>query len=156
MVDDLIDQLRNQLDTLRERNRQLEELLAPSSTTIPPEWSLTASEARVFAHLTTRDECSKDSIMAAMYSNRVDAGPEIKIVDVFICKLRKKLRPFGVSITTLWGRGYALEDRARFNSPKAGLSWNLNLLAESLDSGDVDTARTIARELRTNLQVLPA
>ncbi|MCZ3377456.1 winged helix-turn-helix transcriptional regulator [Rhizobium sp. AG207R] len=34
--------------------------------------------------------------------------PEIKIIDVFICKARKKLDPIGVRIDTLWGKGYAL------------------------------------------------
>lgn len=36
--------------------------------------------------------------------------PEMKIVDVFICKLRRKLRLLGAAdiIETLWGRGYVL------------------------------------------------
>lgn len=33
---------------------------------------------------------------------------EIKIVDVFVCKLRKKLKPLGVEIATAWGQGYRL------------------------------------------------
>jgi two-component system cell cycle response regulator CtrA len=38
--------------------------------------------------------------------------PEIKIIDVFICKLRKKLQSagFGSTISTVWGRGYMLRD----------------------------------------------
>lgn len=42
--------------------------------------------------------------------------PEIKIIDVFICKLRKKLEEVsGVNyIETVWGRGYVLRD------PEAG------------------------------------
>jgi two-component system cell cycle response regulator CtrA len=38
--------------------------------------------------------------------------PEIKIIDVFICKLRKKLSMAGVSnsIITVWGRGYMIKD----------------------------------------------
>ncbi len=38
--------------------------------------------------------------------------PEIKIIDVFICKLRKKLADAGVRniIGTVWGRGYILKD----------------------------------------------
>lgn len=38
--------------------------------------------------------------------------PEIKIIDVFICKLRKKLQHAGVTnlIGTVWGRGYVLRD----------------------------------------------
>ena len=39
--------------------------------------------------------------------------PELKIIDVFICKLRKKLSQAtgGESyIETVWGRGYVLRD----------------------------------------------
>jgi two-component system cell cycle response regulator CtrA len=41
--------------------------------------------------------------------------PEIKIIDVFICKLRKKLA--GASggkdyIETVWGRGYVMREQA--------------------------------------------
>ena len=39
--------------------------------------------------------------------------PELKIIDVFICKLRKKLvqATNGENyIETIWGRGYALRD----------------------------------------------
>jgi len=38
--------------------------------------------------------------------------PDCKIVDVYICKLRKKLREVGVEpIKTSWGKGYYLERR---------------------------------------------
>lgn len=51
-----------------------------------------------------------------MFLNQLYGGmdePEIKIIDVFICKLRKKLA--GASngkdyIETVWGRGYNLRD----------------------------------------------
>jgi two-component system cell cycle response regulator CtrA len=39
--------------------------------------------------------------------------PELKIIDVFICKLRKKLDSAsgGINfIETVWGRGYVLRD----------------------------------------------
>jgi two-component system cell cycle response regulator CtrA len=40
--------------------------------------------------------------------------PEMKIIDVFICKLRKKLAQAGVDalIGTVWGRGYMMRDQA--------------------------------------------
>ena len=40
--------------------------------------------------------------------------PEVKIIDVFICKLRKKLAQAGATdlIGTVWGRGYVLRDPA--------------------------------------------
>jgi len=39
--------------------------------------------------------------------------PELKIIDVFICKLRKKLEAATgakAPIETVWGRGYVLRD----------------------------------------------
>ena len=40
--------------------------------------------------------------------------PEVKIIDVFICKLRKKLAESGARnvIGTVWGRGYTVRDPA--------------------------------------------
>jgi two-component system cell cycle response regulator CtrA len=53
-----------------------------------------------------------------MFLNHLYGGmdePELKIIDVFICKLRKKLagavgKPDGHHIETVWGRGYVLRD----------------------------------------------
>jgi two-component system cell cycle response regulator CtrA len=50
-----------------------------------------------------------------MFLNHLYGGrdePELKIIDVFICKLRKKLHDVGVGhlIETMWGRGYVLRD----------------------------------------------
>ena len=42
--------------------------------------------------------------------------PELKIIDVFICKLRKKLAAATQGehyIETVWGRGYVLRDPAK-------------------------------------------
>lgn len=50
---------------------------------------------------------SKDAALAWMYQ-LTGEEPEIKIIDVYICKMRKKLDPIGVRIDTLWGKGYAL------------------------------------------------
>ncbi len=51
-----------------------------------------------------------------MFLNHLYGGmdePELKIIDVFICKLRKKLTAATLGenyIETVWGRGYALRD----------------------------------------------
>ena len=36
-----------------------------------------------------------------------------KIIDVQICKMRRKLTPIGISIETVWGEGYRLAGDAR-------------------------------------------
>ena len=53
---------------------------------------------------------TKDNFLNHLYGGRDE--PEIKIVDVFICKLRKKLNAAGctVIVETNWGRGYTLKD----------------------------------------------
>jgi two-component system cell cycle response regulator CtrA len=45
--------------------------------------------------------------------------PEMKIIDVFICKLRKKLALAGAAdvIGTVWGRGYTLRDSPPGSTP---------------------------------------
>lgn len=115
-MDDLIDYLKNRVETLEERVRQLEDALVPVSVHVPVEWCLTAAECRVFSHLTTREMATKASIMAALYSDRPDDDIEPKIVDVFVCKMRKKLKLFGVEIATVWGQGYALIDRQHYSA----------------------------------------
>jgi two-component system cell cycle response regulator CtrA len=52
-----------------------------------------------------------------MFLNHLYGGmdePEVKIIDVFICKLRKKIEKLsaegGTCIETVWGRGYVLRD----------------------------------------------
>jgi two-component system cell cycle response regulator CtrA len=53
-----------------------------------------------------------------MFLNHLYGGidePEVKIIDVFVCKLRKKLaQATGGThyIATVWGRGYVLRDSA--------------------------------------------
>jgi len=54
------------------------------------------------------------SVTKEMFLNNLYGGmdgPEIKIIDVFMCKLRKKLANASVGknyIETMWGRGYVL------------------------------------------------
>src|SRR6202011_2898777 len=56
------------------------------------------------------------TVTKEMFLNHLYAGkdePEIKIIDVFVCKLRKKLAQATGGkhyIETVWGRGYVLRD----------------------------------------------
>lgn len=59
-----------------------------------------------------------------MFLNHLYGGmdePELKIIDVFICKLRKKLEAVSSHINyidTVWGRGYVLRDPVEENVRK--------------------------------------
>jgi two-component system cell cycle response regulator CtrA len=75
--------------------------------------NFTGKEYRMLELLSLRKGIT---ITKEMFLNHLYGGmdePEIKIIDVFICKLRKKLA--GVSngkdyIETIWGRGYVLRE----------------------------------------------
>ena len=53
---------------------------------------------------------TKEMFLNHLYGGRDE--PEMKIIDVFICKLRKKLAKYATEsyIETVWGRGYMLRD----------------------------------------------
>jgi DNA-binding response OmpR family regulator len=75
---------------------------------------LTPSESVVLEALVRRPNrvVRKNEILDAMYSGRDDSGAP-KIVDVFVCKLRKKMDDVGIKacIRTAWGVGYMLTTR---------------------------------------------
>jgi two-component system cell cycle response regulator CtrA len=60
--------------------------------------------------------CKDTTLTKEMFLNHLYGGmdePELKIIDVFICKLRKKLANASNGknyIETVWGRGYVLRE----------------------------------------------
>lgn len=57
---------------------------------------------------------SKETFLNHLYGG--DNAPEVKIIDVFMCKLRKKFAAVEADercIRTIWGHGYMLQDPAR-------------------------------------------
>ncbi len=102
--------LREENDLLRERVKQLESVLAPDVFVFPVKYRLTGSEMVVVRRLMATEIASPQSIILALYGNRADY-PEPGIVNVWICKIRKKLKPFGINIQNVWGQGYRLENR---------------------------------------------
>ena len=69
--------------------------------------------------------------------------PEPKIIDVFICKLRRKLEVAGargVSIDTVWGQGYILRETEAVGQTPAALP-------SSIEDAELDEpmAKTVAK-----------
>jgi two-component system cell cycle response regulator CtrA len=73
---------------------------------------LTGKEYAILELLTLRKGMvmTKEAFLNHLYGGMDE--PEVKIIDVFICKLRKKLAQAGCEelIGTVWGRGYVLRD----------------------------------------------
>lgn len=80
---------------------------------MPAEWRLSASEAVVFGVLWTRRAATRDAIMAALYHDIGRDEADIKVLDVYVHKLRRKLAPFGVGISTVPGQGWELTREGR-------------------------------------------
>jgi len=62
---------------------------------------------------------TKEAFLNHLYGGMDE--PEMKIIDVFICKLRKKLAQAGAGnlIGTVWGRGYMMRDPQGEQAPLA-------------------------------------
>ena len=75
--------------------------------------NLTGTEYKILAFLAQRQgsTLTKEMLLNHLYSGMDE--PAIKIIDVFICKLRKKLAEASGGrnyIETVWGRGYTLRE----------------------------------------------
>lgn len=79
-------------------------------TCLWPDIDLTPKERALVQFLYSSEGSlrSKPQIMDALYSALEDPPVE-RVIDVFVCKLRKKLQGTGANIVTVWGRGYRFE-----------------------------------------------
>lgn len=118
--------LREENEELRETVRQLREnASAPVSLPSGLPHVTVAEETVLRALLRRRGHVvTREAIYLALYGGeeRVD----IKIVDVRVCKLRRKLARTDIEICTSWGRGYYVP------GADGQLAENRGLVAESL------------------------
>lgn len=104
-------------DILRETVHQLEEklreMLAPRTVVLPRSWRLTRKEELIvlaFLKVGT-NTLDRERMMLTLYGMFDDDTPQMKILDVFICKIRRKMMEAQtlIHIETVWGRGWRLE-----------------------------------------------
>lgn len=88
--------------------REIQDKHDDTAWSLKAAFKLTTKEAALLAGLVTHGRMSKARIYHTLYGQQHESEqPEPKIVDVFVCKVRKKL-PKGVKIETIWGDGYAV------------------------------------------------
>jgi hypothetical protein len=78
-------------------------------------FSASPLEAAMLALMLKRSEVTKEQLHGVIENER---GPnkemtEIKMVDVMICKLRKKIKDHNILIKTMWGVGYYIPSSNR-------------------------------------------
>lgn len=100
------DRLPADLGEANELIRQLRTALI--ATDRPPQAMFTRTENAIVGMLLNRQIATAEALTVALYSDRPDDTPSSKNLDVLICKLRPKLKIFGVSIGTLRGEGWFL------------------------------------------------
>lgn len=81
-------------------------------------FGLTPKEAAMLAALADGRIYTKEHLLMELYSGRDE--PEIKIIDVFVCKLRAKVSQFGIEVQTVWGTGYKLANPELLEKVLAG------------------------------------
>lgn len=100
---------------------------------------------------------SKDQILARLYDARqIDEVPDLKIVDVFISKLRAKIETRGYEIKATWGAGYSLHhetdtyiakrDAEWFDQHKGGTGMSMREIARKAHVQPSTVMRAIHRE----------
>lgn len=98
--------LRAENDELRERLRQ-RDAIQEIPRRFPRAWRLTRYEQKVLLSLISSERTRpREHVFAEVWGD--ESGTEIKTLDVFITKIRRKLRAIDseIEIKTDWGVGY--------------------------------------------------
>lgn len=76
---------------------------------------VTKLQCSLLAPLLRRKEVTRNAMHETIERRRKPGAPptEEKLVDVVICNLRKKLKPFGLEIKTIWSQGYYMDAEHR-------------------------------------------
>ncbi|WDR03643.1 helix-turn-helix domain-containing protein [Devosia algicola] len=120
-------ELRERVDILEAENDYLKRLLgrdadeafieaARTTLGIPP------ACCRMLWALVSGKSGKKEALLRACVKNMYDE-PDIQVVDVHMCRLRKVLRPHGVTIDTIWGFGFRMTPES-CAKVKALLGWD--------------------------------
>ena len=106
-----------ELDEARELIRQLEHLMRGSGYRAPECLGLSPRETEILGLLVARESIRRDVLMMALYGHRSDP-PGTGVLSVYLCRLRRKLAPHGLTIESGWGQGWRLtpEMKARLRA----------------------------------------
>lgn len=104
---------------LRDRVDVLERILGLDKAAVifPAAWRLTPAEGALLSMLLARESLTREGCHLAIYGDRIDGGPDLRLVDIWASKLRAKLdAPLGrrVKIRSIRNVGYTMDaaDRA--------------------------------------------
>src|SRR3954447_23452497 len=97
---------------VRDRVEELERVLGVDrslTSRLRDVFGLEPGLSPILGMLMKRTFVSHSSLYTVLYAGRPECDwPSAKVMDVQICKLRRKLRKHGVSIETRWGEGWSM------------------------------------------------
>lgn len=107
---------------------QVEYLRADNAADIMPvmkAFKMTMREARLFLLLkrSPKMQASRENLLNRLYAEEADEAPQIKIIDIFICKMRRKLKGSNWRIETVWGSGYKLVGSGDLEATDQEIYW---------------------------------
>jgi two-component system cell cycle response regulator CtrA len=79
---------------------------------LPPEFGIPRNMSALLTMLLKREVVTREGALLAIYSgmpNTWDKDPDPKIIDVFICKLRTRLKKYDIKVSCKWGLGYFMD-----------------------------------------------
>ena len=107
----LIAELRDQLEQANETIFRLNQLLKPQSGNLYKGIKLTRIQQTILDLLLASNSiCTKESLYAALYDSRQGYKPQPKVIREAIRVVRKQLKPHGIHIMTVFGRGYEMNN----------------------------------------------
>lgn len=103
----------SELQQLRDRVTELEEIVGVAGSLphrLQDVLHLTPIEAQVLGYLMKRGTGAREGMFLAIYGAWPERSqPDIKILDVLVCRVRSVLKRHGVNVKTLWGVGWFME-----------------------------------------------
>lgn len=78
---------------------------------VPPVLGLNRAERKMLGVLFARRIATKGQCMTGIMVGRGgDEEPDMRVLDVYIHRMRVKLKPFGIVIVTEWGTGWYIDE----------------------------------------------
>ena len=106
----LVAELRDQLEQAHETIFRLNQLLQAQSGNLYKGINLTRNQQTILdILLTTSGVCSNETLYAALYVSRKGRKRRPQVVRNTIRLLRKQLKPLGIDIENIFGRGYFVD-----------------------------------------------
>lgn len=148
----IIAELRERVEYLEEELRRKDEQLHPKDVPLYEGLRLTNKETLLLeALIASRNVCTREHAMNRLYRSPDEEPDAVKILDVFMHKLRAKLREIDVQVETIWGRGWRMPEENRAKLVPVGMPdpfVGKNMADQAKATRDAAAQETAARDAR--------